>query len=79
MAQEKAEKDTQLWIDWYNYTLIHLNQTVLSRTGLARGVEQLRSKILGSPTHPLLHYIHTATLPLDSKIYNFYKFTYQLS
>lgn len=74
-AQEAVEADEQLWIDWYNFTLIS-NKTFMNRNGLTRNALSLMNQTVGNPK---LQFIFTSALEKPTAQILLYRFTYELS
>lgn len=74
-AQEAVEADEQLWIDWYNFTLIS-NKTYMNKNGLTRNALSLMNLTVGNPK---LQFIFTSSLEKPAIRILLYRFTYELS
>lgn len=74
-AQEAVEADEQLWIDWYNFTLIS-NKTYMNKNGLTRNALSLMNQTVGNPK---LQFIFTSSLERPTAHILLYRFTYELS
>jgi hypothetical protein len=65
-------------MEWLNYTIMSYNGTLFSKDQLRTSASQLRNKIMGLNSTPILEYIHSASNKVDTISYLFYRLTYKL-
>lgn len=74
-AHHALENSTELWLEWYNYTL-QLSRTFLNSRALARQAANLMSTATGSSK---IHYIFTGSVARANDTLLLYRFIYELS
>ena len=74
-AHHALENSTQLWLDWYNYTL-QLSHTILNGRALVKQASNLMSVATASSK---IHYILRGSMGRGNDTLLLYRFIYELS
>lgn len=75
-AQKQLAADSQLWVDWYNYTAL-TNRQFMSPNALKKQAMDVQATLLGSAGSQV-HYVCTTTYSLNTTSLTIYRLTYIL-